>query len=604
MSPRRTLRIARWEVARSASEVDRRTVLALALLVVAGAALGPAVIDAGGAPDEGIYRVAVDEDSPYAPAVAASDPLRGVSGGPSALDAGRADLYVGTERVRHADTRRGRAGVAALRRAVTAFNDRLMAQEPDRAAAFPVSVTLRFREQAAPATGAGTGDGAADGTADGDGGTGDGDSGTGDGPDPGGGTEPGGTTADGTAEGTGDTGDLGGALGGAGGGLRGTQSGSPADIAPPFPFRSLVLAFAFLLPLNVVVQAYGSSVMGERLNRRGEPLLASPATRVDIVAGKTLPYLAAALVATVLVAVAVGGGPLTVLAVLPVALAFLAATLVAALFARSFPELTFLTVAVSVVGTTFAFVPAVFTDVHPIAAISPLSVVVADLSGTGTAPETVAFATVPTALVAIVLFALGTGVYREEDLFTQRSPASKAVDALAAHLTRRRLPLWGALAVPFAFAAELLAVAVLFVLPSSLGVPVLLGVLAVLEELAKSCFVYAGFARGRLDDAPRAAAVAGALAGLGFAVGEKVTLAAQFVGLPDLELGRAAFAAAGETDPLVLAGLLVAPFALHAGTAALSALGARRGPRWYAVGLAGAVGVHLAYNLAVVGTLA
>ena len=78
---------------------------------------------------------------------------------------------------------------------------------------------------------------------------------------------------------------------------------------------------------------------------------------------------------------------------------------------------------------------------------------------------------------------------------------------------------------------------------------------------------------------------------------------AQLVGLPELAVGRAAFAPAGtvgvEALPLAL-GLLLAPLVLHAVTASLSALGARGGFRPYLVGLGAAVVVHTAYNLTVV----
>ncbi|MFB6120192.1 MAG: ABC transporter permease subunit [Halobacteriaceae archaeon] len=590
MRPRAVLRIARWEVGRSASEVDRRTVVALLVVALALGAIGPVALQQGGAPNTGIYRVAVDEGNQFYEPVAASDPLRVVDGGVDAVGDGRADVAIDDGRLVYDDTQRGRAAMAALRSAVTSYNDRLMRQEADSAAAFPVDVTLRYRAQSG-----GTGP-----TDDGDGG------GTGETTTDGDTTTPRTTTAStgGGANDGGGSGGLGGGLSGGGRILGGTQSGSPADIAPPFPMKSLLLAFAFVLPLNVVIQAYGSSIIGERLERRGEPLLVAPVSRGDIVAGKTLPYVVASLVAVTVIAVALGGGPLAVVAVVPILLLFLAATFVGAMFARSFKELTFVTVAVSVVGTTYAFVPAIFTDVHPIAAISPLSVVVADLAGTGTDLGTFAFATLPMTLVATVLFALGTGIYREEDMFTQRPPGAKALDALAAHLTRRRVPLWGALSVPFAFVAELFAIALLFVVPQSFAIPVLLTVVALVEEVAKSLFVYAGFERGRLSTAPRAAAVTGALAGLGFAVGEKITLAAQLVGLPDLELGRAAFAPAAAGDPLAFAALAAAPFVLHAVTAAVSAVGAARGARAYGATLTGAAALHLAYNLTVVSAVA
>ena len=76
------------------------------------------------------------------------------------------------------------------------------------------------------------------------------------------------------------------------------------------------------------------------------------------------------------------------------------------------------------------------------------------------------------------------------------------------------------------------------------------------------------------------------------------------VGLPDLTLGRAAFASAGiAPTPALGLLLLLAPLALHATTTSIAALGATRDRTAYVAALVPAVAVHAAYNLAVVSTL-
>ncbi|PSP63973.1 hypothetical protein BRC77_05175, partial [Halobacteriales archaeon QH_8_64_26] len=296
------------------------------------------------------------------------------------------------------------------------------------------------------------------------------------------------------------------------GGASGTSTGSPADIAPPFPFESLVLAFAFLVPMNFVVQLYGSSMLGERTNRRGELLLVAPVQPTEIVAGKTLPYFLGLTLVTALIAVAVGGGFLSIAAVVPIGLCFLAATFLGSMLARSFKELTFVTVAASVLLTSCVFVPAVFSNVTPIALISPLTLVVRDLASESVSLGEYAFSTGPFYLSGIVLFVLGTGIYREEDLFTQRTVALKLLDALGARLHRyRSVGLLSALFIPFVFIAELLGIAVLFALPIGYSMPVLFLVIASVEELGKSIHVYAGFAQNRFETGWRTALLLGML---------------------------------------------------------------------------------------------
>jgi ABC-type Na+ efflux pump permease subunit len=359
----------------------------------------------------------------------------------------------------------------------------------------------------------------------------------------------------------------------------------------------------FLLPFNVVIQAYGSSVIAERINRRGEPLLVSPASRGDIVIGKALPYFLGSIAITAVIALAIGGGLLSVAAVAPLAALFLAATFVAGMLARSYKELTFVTVTISVSLTGYAFIPAVFAEVHPIAAISPLTLVVDDLRAVSVTWGDFLFATAPVTLAAVVLFALGTGIYREEDMFTQRPLPQKAIDALAAPLRSRwRVGLWTALFIPFVLLMELFAVAAVFILPVSLSVPLLLGLVAVIEEIAKSIHVYAGYQRARFGTSLRSAAIIGGISGLGFFLAEKVLVITQLVGLPELRVGQVAFAP--EVLGVEPALLLFAPLVLHVVTAGISAVGASRTRVTYALGLLLAAVVHVLYNLAVVTSLA
>ncbi|WP_089777972.1 ABC transporter permease family protein, partial [Haloferax massiliensis] len=400
-------------------------------------------------------------------------------------------------------------------------------------------------------------------------------------------------------------------LGGMAGLFGGDTSGSPASISPPFPFASLVLAFAFLVPMNFVIQAYGSSILNERINRRGELLLVAPISPGDIVAGKTLPYLLGTVAITVAIAAAVGGGVVSVAAVVPVGLLFLASTFVGAMFARSFKELTFVTVTVSVFLTTYTFVPAIFTNITPIALISPLTLVVRDLAGESIPLGEFLFSVGPILLAAGVLFLLGVGVYREEDMFTQRPVPLKFLDALDSRISRARsVATLSALSIPFVFIAELLAIAVLFVLPIDLTVPLVLVAVAVVEELAKSLHVLAAFEKARFSRTLRSSLVLGGLSGLGFFVGEKFTAIAQLAGLQSLTLGQTAFAPSGVgiadgtgVSALVVLGLFLAPLALHAVTASVTALGASRGRSAYGVALVGAIAIHLVYNLQVVSAL-
>jgi ABC-type Na+ efflux pump permease subunit len=599
-------RIARWEVGRSAGVIDRRTaILGLVALLLAGAVGGTAMATGGVALDRDVYRVGVDDDSRYYDVVQESPAL--TARPPDVERLGRdVEVVVREDRFYVADSTKARAALSAFRSAVRRHNLDRMREESNQSAAFPVVVALQYAERTpdAPVT---TDDGGSDAN-DGDGEESTdagGDTGEGDGDGDGGVGAAGTTETDADAvEGSTDDGPLGvPGIGGIGGLLGGGTAGSPADISPPFPFGALVLAFVFFIPMNFIIQPYGSTILNERINRRGELLLVAPVSPAAIVAGKTLPYLAVLVGITAVVALAIGGGPVSVAAVVPIATLYLAATFVGGMFARSFKELTFVTVSVSVFLTSYAFVPAIFTNVTPIALISPLTLVVHDLQGTGVTAAQYAFATGPFYVGSAVCFLLGVGVYREEDMFTQRPVPLKFLDALNSRIHgRRSMAVLSALSIPFVFIAELLAVAVLFVLPVEVSVPLLLVAVAAVEEVAKSVHVYAGFRgpfAGQRDW--KTALVLGAYSGLGFFLGEKFTAIVQFVGLPDLTLGRAAFSSAGvAATPALGLLLLLAPLALHATTTSIASLGATRDRTAYLAALVPAIAVHAAYNLAVV----
>ncbi|MFB6134225.1 MAG: PrsW family intramembrane metalloprotease [Halanaeroarchaeum sp.] len=629
MTPRRALRIARWEVRSGVDSVDRETAVALVLSLAAIAALVPLATVAAPSPTSGLYQVGIDEGNPYYPAAVSAESLRVEPADADAYSNGEIDVLVQGYTVAVRETEHSRAAGNAFAEAVERYNERRLQRASDEVAAYPVHVTLRFVEQdrtpgvsdAIDASGAegarpqpsersltttpggaaststqrgtarsDTGAGVSESTADPSGRPDESSTSSGSGTDTGGRAA---TTAAAQIDEGGGSNLL----------VQSTQRGIPSAITPPFPLRSLVLAFAFLLPLNLLIQAYGSSILAERIRRRGEPLLASPATRGDIVAGKTLPYAVLAVVITTLIAYGVGGSFRSVLAIAPLAVLFLGATFFAGMIARSYKELTFLTVTISVTLTSFAFVPAVFTDVHPIASISPLFIVVNDLRSIPVDPGSYALATVPAGTGAAALFALGTGIYREEDMFTQKPVAEKFIDALAAPVSGGfSVGATTALFIPFVMVAELFAVAVLFVAPVSLSIPLILGVVAIVEELAKSVHVLAGYQRSVFGESTSAALLLGAASGTGFFVAEKLLVLTQLVGLPDLAVGRAAFApsALGIAPPV----LIVAPLLLHVSTASVSSVAASRGARAYALGLTAAIVGHLAYNLAVVSALA
>lgn len=600
MRLRSIVRIARWEITVGNYFVDRRTLFVTILVLGSLVVLLPVVFSIGVPHDEGIYLVGIDDADPYVGPVNNDHRLARHPPSREAFRAGELDILVTSNDILVQDTSKGRAAADSFATAIESHNTRLMREEPNQSRAFPVQVELRYVDREfIPIEEQNRGGGADNGGASGEGSTG---------------TE----TATQGSNGSSETvstdqnesvfsGQIGLPSVQAAGALFGQSSGSPTDINPPFPFVSLVLAFVFVIPMNFVIQAYASSILHERENRRGELLLVTPLSRVSIVLGKTLPYFLIMLVIALITTVFLGGGVISLSATVPMALLFLGSGFLAGLLARSHKELSFLLVTISVGLTTFVFVPAIFINIHPIASISPLTPIVHDLEGTTISLSAFVFATVPLVVVAGMLFAFGIGMYREEDLFAQRSVGSKLLDALANFIKSHRSALLLSIAmIPFVFVFELLAVSMLFVFPIQIGLPVLFIAIAVIEEIAKSIHIYAGFQRGKYTRSLRSAMVIGGWSGTGFFIAEKGFLVVQLVGLEEMDLGRYAFEASigvGDASFLLLPILFISPLVLHTATAMVSAAGALRGSAWYFVGLSGAVLLHTIYNLTMVSFL-
>nr|WP_090382894.1 PrsW family intramembrane metalloprotease [Natronobacterium texcoconense] len=624
----RTGRVARWEISRSTGTVDRKTVFVVVAMLIAVGVVGLSVADEGLGLEDEIYVVGVDETDPYHDVAVASDRFRTVPAPEGGLegvyyvDDPGVDLVIERGEIGHVGEN-GPAAYDAFRNAVERYNEGLMAQENDEAAAYPVRVSIDYEDRSYEGAIAPPGEGTDGPTRDDetetdrvtsvdgetspddetaapdDGTSGDGESAGDDETESDDGIDLR-SDADGTDEQTTteipEFDDLDDEAG----------YGSPSTLSPPFPFQSLILAFLFIVPMNFVIQAYGSTIMDERIKRRGELLLVSPASSREIVAGKTLPYLIGLVGIVVAITVAIRGGVLSVAATVPIALLFLAATFAGAMFARSFKELTFVTVTISVVLTTYAFIPAIFTDVTPIALISPLTLVVMDLQGESPTLAAYLVSTGPAYLTAGVFFLLGLGTYREEDMFAQKPVPTKAIDAIATRVKgKRSIPALTVVFVPFVFAAQLLAIALLFAAPATIAIPIIVLFAAAVEELAKSIHVYAGFSRSRLESTVGMAVVLGVLSGAAFFLAEKVTQIVQLVGLHEFDSAIAAFGpeiagadAAG--GPLVYAGILLAPLVLHAVTATVSAVGATRGRTSYVIAVTAATVVHAGYNIGVI----
>ena len=146
---------------------------------------------------------------------------------------------------------------------------------------------------------------------------------------------------------------------------------TPDQISPPLPFDSIILVFLFIFPLYFMSQFYMMSIMNERVGRRGELLLSTPARPSAIILGKALPYFIGMVGISALLTLWIKASPLIVLPLIPVILFFLAVALLIGMISRSFKELSFISIFFSTIATSYLFFPSIFANIHVVSLISP-----------------------------------------------------------------------------------------------------------------------------------------------------------------------------------------------------------------------------------------
>ncbi|WP_202320016.1 ABC transporter permease [Archaeoglobus neptunius] len=347
----------------------------------------------------------------------------------------------------------------------------------------------------------------------------------------------------------------------------------PQDIRTPSLVDRMVMAFLFVIPSYFAVQVFSSSLLEDKMLRRLEVLL-SVTSRVDLLAGKILPYLLISIISAIAVSVYFKSYAAFIFA-LPVVFLLFSAQAFAVMISRTYREATFLLLVVSLLITIYAFIPAVFSSAIPLSKISPITLLIAYIhnGSVNLIDAAISFAHFGVMAVMLLYFtmkAFSPDIAQGKQIFQKLVEISKlSVTSDARAFT------FAFLSISFAFMAELFAILTVFILPRQLMVPALLLCVAFVEEFIKGLIVFSSLHYRR--------AIATAL---GFFAGEKILVVLNV--LRDYSIA-------------FLGQYLVLPLILHVITVLVIVLTARRG-YFRALGLAAAI--HFVYDYAVVVLLA
>jgi hypothetical protein len=260
------------------------------------------------------------------------------------------------------------------------------------------------------------------------------------------------------------------------------------------------------------------------------------------------------------------------------------------LFYRTFKDITFIAMLVTVLTTAYLVFPAMFTNASDLAYISPLTLAVKMYRGEAFGWREYLFPSLPmTALFGFALFA-GSRMLNEEFLMGYRPITRKIADAIylvMAHArTHLAVPLWSLLVIPAVYLVQLIFLAFATNLPPGIMLGSVLLASAGVEEVAKSVGIVVLADHGLVRSA-RSVLTLAFLSALGFLIGEKLLLLVSIGAVSQGPISSAMFGASGL--------LLVTLFAHFIFTAIVTLLNTKvRLP--YVVALTIGTVIHFFYN--------
>ncbi|WP_457549482.1 hypothetical protein [Archaeoglobus sp.] len=286
---------------------------------------------------------------------------------------------------------------------------------------------------------------------------------------------------------------------------------TPENLQPPILLKKFAYAFLFVMPFYFVAQIFSSSFMEDKVKKRFDVILTVVSAK-EFLLGKMIPYVTLGLVISTAVAVILGRAVVVIL-LISILILMLSVDSFLVFLSRSYKEMSFLSVVVTLVVTAYLFIPAVFNFI-PMSKLSPVTLLLEAIKGGEIDLRYVLLSVFHLVLMSLILIILTSKSF--EFMYT-RGLIAKIIE-LTTKLTDKyyKVFTFALISIPFVLLMELFTLAVTFPLRSYIF-PVLI-VLALVEEFFKGLFIYSA-SMNKLN--PYVSAI---LSASGFFVGEKLIL--------------------------------------------------------------------------------
>ena len=292
-----------------------------------------------------------------------------------------------------------------------------------------------------------------------------------------------------------------------------SEFSTPNELRPPSLLSKLIYAFGFIIPIYFVIQIYSSSTVEDKMKRRFELLFVAE-NEWKVLFGKMMPYLISSIVLGLVTMTALGKSLIGIIFLIPIILFLLSLSTFTAMISRSYKEMTFLTIIISIFITVYLFIPAIFTAI-PMSKISPITLLLMFFEDGKIDIREYAISTIQFYVMSAVLFMLSLNSL--EVMHTQANPIEKVITITTGIVKKYWIVfLASLLSIPFVFVVEFFTLSIIFMVEYAFVMVILL--VAVIEEFFKGLFIYSAFKNG-LN--PYLSAI---LSASGFLTGEKVLL--------------------------------------------------------------------------------
>lgn len=298
---------------------------------------------------------------------------------------------------------------------------------------------------------------------------------------------------------------------------------TPGEFLPPNPIGTLLYALPFIIPSYFIMQIFSSSLLEDRLLHRFDMLLVAR-PRWEVLFGKTLPYFLFALALVIGTVIAFNERLGSLIFIIPLLFFFFSLSAFEAFIARSYREMSFISLIFSLFVALYVFLPAAFSGTVAVSKISPVTLLLAYFENAHFCIQEYLFSSLQFYAMSATLYYLCLNSF---EINPQRSIVAKIFE-LGERVVKKSYHTFFAsiLAIPFIFMLEFFLILSLFPLTKSF-ILILIPVAAT-EEFFKGLFISSAFKNGSNI------IIAAIFSALGFFIGEKLIVLVNLIDGYDL----------------------------------------------------------------------